>query len=269
MGMLFSSEHLMRSKAHINTHPVHPMLVIFPIAFFTGALAFDLSGFLSGNRQHFVFGGYLVLAGITGAVLAAVPGIIDAIYTVPPQSSARDRVVKHGLMNSGVLVLFVIAVFLREEMVSLTILFIEAVAVGLMWASGWLGATLVHRNHIGVYNRYANSGKWNEQYVKETKGPVKVAVPGELENDQMKLLHIGNRRIVIARTGDQYVAFEDRCSHKGGSLAGGTLVCGIVQCPWHGTQFDTKTGMVKAGPGKLPVKTFRTSDENGKIYLHL
>ena len=45
-----------------------------------------------------------------------------------------------------------------------------------------------------------------------------------------------------------YTAFDDACTHGGGSLAAGTLICGIVQCPGHGSQFDTRTGTVRAGP---------------------
>lgn len=64
----------------------------------------------------------------------------------------------------------------------------------------------------------------------------------------MKLLRIGNKRIVLARSEQGYVAFDDRCTHRGGSLAGGVMICGAVQCLWHGSQFDVSTGKVKAGP---------------------
>ncbi|HYC29531.1 MAG TPA: DUF2231 domain-containing protein, partial [Chitinophagaceae bacterium] len=84
----------MRSRAHFKTHPIHPMLVIFPLAFFSAALVFDLIGFFSAERQFSIFSGYLIIAGLAGGLLAAIPGIIDAIYTVPPHSSARERVVK-------------------------------------------------------------------------------------------------------------------------------------------------------------------------------
>jgi len=40
----------------------------------------------------------------------------------------------------------------------------------------------------------------------------------------------------------------DRCTHRGGPLSDGVLMCGTVQCPWHGSQFDVKTVEVKCGP---------------------
>jgi nitrite reductase/ring-hydroxylating ferredoxin subunit len=83
----------------------------------------------------------------------------------------------------------------------------------------------------------------------------------------MKLIHAKDKRIVIARTEQGYVAFDDRCSHKGASLAGGAMICGTVQCPWHGSQFDVKTGMVKAGPGNEKIQTYEIVESLGKVYL--
>jgi nitrite reductase/ring-hydroxylating ferredoxin subunit len=63
-------------------------------------------------------------------------------------------------------------------------------------------------------------------------------------------------RIVIARTGKGYAAFADRCTHRGGPLSDGALMCGTVQCPWHGSQFDVQTGEVKCGPAEKPIQTY-------------
>ncbi|GEO11441.1 (2Fe-2S)-binding protein [Segetibacter aerophilus] len=85
----------------------------------------------------------------------------------------------------------------------------------------------------------------------------------------MKLIHAKDKRIVVARTEQGFVAFDDRCSHKGGSLAGGAMICGTIQCPWHGTQFDVKTGAVKAGPATEKIKTYEVTEGQGKVYLVL
>jgi nitrite reductase/ring-hydroxylating ferredoxin subunit len=96
-----------------------------------------------------------------------------------------------------------------------------------------------------------------------------VAKEGELEVDQMKLLLVGDRRIVLARTEHGYAAFDDRCTHKGGPLADGALICGTVQCPWHGSQFDVHTGSVKAGPADEPMGTYKVDVANGEVRLSL
>ena len=85
----------------------------------------------------------------------------------------------------------------------------------------------------------------------------------------MKLLRVGNKRIALARTKEGYVAFDDRCTHKGGSLAGGVMLCGTVQCLWHGSQFDVSTGKVKAGPAKKRIAVYRLTEEEGEVKLAL
>jgi nitrite reductase/ring-hydroxylating ferredoxin subunit len=85
----------------------------------------------------------------------------------------------------------------------------------------------------------------------------------------MKLLHLKDKRIVLARTEDRYVAFDDKCTHRGGSLAGGSTMCNVVQCPWHGSQFDLITGEVKIGPAKEGIKIYSVKEHQGKIILVL
>jgi len=85
----------------------------------------------------------------------------------------------------------------------------------------------------------------------------------------MTLLRIGTNRIVLARTEAGYAAFDDRCTHKGGSLADGTLVCGTVQCPWHGSQFDVESGEVKQGPAEKKIRTYTVTQRDGRIWLTL
>ncbi len=133
-----------------------------------------------------------------------------------------------------------------------------------------MGGTLVTRNLIGVDHRYAQAGKWTEKSV--TARPteaITVASRDELKVDQMKLLRVGDKRIVVARTEDGYVAFDDRCTHKGGSLAGGVMMCGTVQCLWHGSQFDVSTGKVKAGPAKKQIHLYQVKEEQGEVKLVL
>ncbi|MBL7932522.1 MAG: Rieske (2Fe-2S) protein [Bacteroidia bacterium] len=66
-----------------------------------------------------------------------------------------------------------------------------------------------------------------------------------LKTNQIKLFRINGRRIVVAKAEEGLFAFEDRCTHQGASLADGVVICGTVQCPWHGSQFNIKNGTVK------------------------
>jgi uncharacterized membrane protein/nitrite reductase/ring-hydroxylating ferredoxin subunit len=259
----------MRSRAHFKTHPIHPMLIPFPIAFFVGTFVFDLLGFLLGQSNLLVVGFYMNLAGILMAVLAAIPGIIDYLHSVPPYSSAKDRAMKHGIVNGAATILFLVVFILRNNVEPhfATILIVELVGLGLMTAGGWMGGTLVYRNGIGVFPRYASSGKWDEQHYETEEKRIDVGKTDDLQTDQMKLLHVNGMRIVLGRTETGYVAFSDRCTHKGGSLASGMLICGTVQCPWHGSQFDVKTGAVKAGPAKEGIQYHKIEVSGNRIYL--
>ncbi|MDB5191118.1 MAG: hypothetical protein JWQ96_681 [Segetibacter sp.] len=261
----------MKSRAHIKSHPIHPILVSFPIAFFIGTLVFDALALLQDNTALWQTGTYLNRAGIITAVLAAVAGVIDYIYTVPPKSTAKTRATKHALLNSTNLIIFVTVYILRQDVDTSRLLLVglELIGIVLMSIAGWMGGTLVHRNQVGVDIRYAQAGKWKELYTSETSGKIEVADANELKIDQMKLLHVGDKRIVLGRTEDGHVAFDDRCTHRGASLAGGAMICGTVQCPWHGTQFNVKTGEVKCGPATEKIPTYAISESDGKVFLNL
>jgi len=261
----------MRSKANLKSHPIHPIIVALPIAFFIGTLVFDVLGIITAKQSFYTTAFYIQAAAIISALLAAIPGLIDFIYTVPPESSAKKRAVILGIINTTNVVIFAFVWFYRQSDNAniYVVIAIELVSVVLLSIAGWMGGTLVHRNQIGVDIRYAYAGKWKEIYVDETHGNIEVATVDELKVNQMKLVHLKDKRIVIGRTEDGYVAFEDRCTHKGGSLAGGAMICGTVQCPWHGSHFDVKTGAVKAGPAKEAIKNYAVIEQDNKVLLLL
>lgn len=261
----------MKSTANFKGHPLHPILVSFPIAFFTGSFIFDCAGWLTDKDELWRTGYWLQFAGLVFALFAAVPGIIDYNFTVPPKSTAKKRATKHALLNGSMFILF-IGVWLYRKGSSPSpyiIAGIEFIGLILLSIAGWMGGTLVYRNQIGVDPRYAEAGKWKEEYFKESGGRIKVATADELKPNQMKLLHITKKRIVLARTENNYVAFDDHCTHRGGSLAGGSMICGTVQCPWHGSQFDVNSGEVKAGPAKEKINIYSVNEVDGKIFLNI
>ena len=259
----------MKSKANFKGHPLHPILVSFPIAFFIGTLGFDVLGLLYSRNEFHNTAMYLEIAGIGFGLLAALPGIIDYIFIVPPKSSAKKRATKHALVNSLMLIIFGAALVLRlQENISFNLIIgLEITGVILLSIAGSLGGTLVYRNQIGVDIRYADAGKWKEEYIDSVQEEIKVAGTDELKTNQMKLVHINGKRIVIARTEKGYTAFDDHCTHRGGSLAGGAMICGTVQCPWHGSQFDVYTGNVTAGPAKENIKTYTVNELADKVVL--
>jgi uncharacterized membrane protein/nitrite reductase/ring-hydroxylating ferredoxin subunit len=261
----------MRSIANIKGHPIHPILVTFPIAFFIGTFFCDVMVITNENMLFHGIAKYLEMAGIVTALLAALPGSLDYFNTVPPDSSAKKRATQHGLLNITLLLVFTFALLLRRnpEVDFLYVLLLEGAGVIILSVSGWLGGTLVYRNQIGVDHRYAEAGKWQEEKIEESTNVFELHYLHKLKVNQMKLMHLNGKRIVIGRTETGFSAFEDSCTHRGGTLADGVMICGTVQCPWHGSQFDVNTGQVNAGPAKEKIKTFRIETVEDKYYLHL
>jgi nitrite reductase/ring-hydroxylating ferredoxin subunit/uncharacterized membrane protein len=244
------------------------MLIPFPFAFLTGALLFDAASRLFDKPEFGATGRHLTAAGIGAGLVAAVPGAIDYFTSVPPKSSANERAIKHALSNVSALALFTASWFLRRgRRPTGDSLSAQIAGVGLLSAGGYMGGTLVYRNQIGVDHRYANAGKWQEESAEPTGDSLVVAGAADLELNQMRLVHAQGQRVAIGRTEDGYRAFDDRCTHKGGPLSDGALICGTVQCPWHGSQFDVTTGEVKCGPASDPIDTHRVEASDGQLRL--
>src|SRR4051812_17247109 len=94
------------SKVKVAGHPVHPMLVAFPVAFYSTALVgFGLYA-LSGSLLWWRIGLWSNLAGVIMAVIAAVPGLIDWTIGIPPGTKAKSTGRKHMLLNLGALASF-------------------------------------------------------------------------------------------------------------------------------------------------------------------
>jgi nitrite reductase/ring-hydroxylating ferredoxin subunit/uncharacterized membrane protein len=249
----------MKTRASFKSHPIHPMLIPFPFAFLSGGWAYGVAAALRQSRDLGTVAHYLVPTGVAAGLMAAVPGIIDYSHSVPPDSSAKERATKHALINTAALALFTAGWFIgRNRRRKAAPLALQTLGLAAMSVGGWLGGTLVYRNQIGVDHRYANAGKWQEDSREHagSRALVSAAAAGALDVNQMKLVHAGDERVVVARTEEDYAAFSDHCTHKGGPLSDGVLICGTVQCPWHGSQFDVHTGEVKCGPAQKAIETY-------------
>jgi nitrite reductase/ring-hydroxylating ferredoxin subunit/uncharacterized membrane protein len=247
----------MRSYASIKGHPIHPALIVYPFAFLTGAFGFNLAAAASRRRDLAEVSQQLIPVGVAAGLAAAVPGLLDYLESVPPASSANSRALKHALLNTTALGLFTASWLLgRSRQRRAVPLLMQGIGSAAMSVAGYLGGTLVYRNQIGVDHRYANAGKWTEETQSAASGQALAASGAGLELNQMKLVHAGKDRVVVGRTETGLAAFSDRCTHRGGPLSDGALMCGTVQCPWHGSQFDVKTGDVVCGPAREAIRVY-------------
>jgi 3-phenylpropionate/trans-cinnamate dioxygenase ferredoxin component len=76
------------------------------------------------------------------------------------------------------------------------------------------------------------------------------------------------RRVCLVRDGEQFYAVDDRCPHRDFALSGGDVIgpC-VLECPWHGAQFDVRTGEVLQGPATDPIGTYAVHVEQETIFV--
>jgi nitrite reductase/ring-hydroxylating ferredoxin subunit len=72
---------------------------------------------------------------------------------------------------------------------------------------------------------------------------------------------------MIANVDGTFYALKNKCTHVGGPLAKGKLEGFVVQCPWHGSKFDVRTGAVVGPPARAPEPTFLVKVESNNILI--
>jgi nitrite reductase/ring-hydroxylating ferredoxin subunit len=96
---------------------------------------------------------------------------------------------------------------------------------------------------------------------------VKVAETKDIQASQMKAVEVGDEKVCHSNVNGQYYAIGNVCTHMGGPLAEGKLEEYIVQCPWHGSRFDIRTGEVVRPPAMRPEPTYEVKVENNNILI--
>ena len=142
----------MESKAKVVGHPIHPMLIVFPLGLFATSLFFDITRALGGGAtfSHAAF--YMIAAGIIGGLVAAVFGAVDWI-AIPRGTRAKRIGAFHGMGNVVVVGLFIVSWGIRyagPEQQSGPAVVLSVIAVALALVTGWLGGELVNRMAVGV-----------------------------------------------------------------------------------------------------------------------
>ena len=145
-----------RSTLSIAGHPLHPMVVPFPIASFVGALAADVAFANTGNTFWVEASQWLLGIGIVMALIAAVGGFIDFFGDARIRGLAAAK--RHMVGNLALVVLEAFNLFVRlgddsaDAVVPLG-LSLSAVGVALLLFNGWQGWEMVYRHRVGISDR--------------------------------------------------------------------------------------------------------------------
>lgn len=145
----------MLSKVRIGKHPLHPMLVLIPAGAFLNVLILDIVYLISRAETWWIATAPLLLVGVIGGLVAAIPGLIDYVGVARRQNAGGVGIV-HAVGNVLVLLVFAWNAALRWSAdvppragiyggFWLTLL-----GTALLAISGWMGWKMVQEYHVGV-----------------------------------------------------------------------------------------------------------------------
>jgi len=140
----------MATPASIMKHPLHSMLVAFPIGLWVFALVCDVVAAAGADGPWRVVALYSVAGGVVGAALAAVPGLID--YFSIDEAAMKRIATFHLLVNVGALVVFAINLWSRFALPSTSVapLILSVIGVVGIGIGGWLGGEMVYVKGMAV-----------------------------------------------------------------------------------------------------------------------
>ena len=256
-------------------HPLHPMLVHFPIGLFILSLLLDLASFAFRSTPNLVRDAfYAMLLGIIAALIAAVPGFVD--YTdIRSDHPGKRTATAHLTLNLIVVGLYGINLGVRSSTLDafktpVGPLILSLVGIALLSVSGYLGGRLVYDDGIGVgRHKRRTSTPENTLHLTRSENGDEVFVPvreaESLDDRETLRLEIDGQVLAIVKLDGNFYAFQEFCTHRFGPLSEGDLEGFNVRCPWHNSCFDVRTGKVTNGPAKVDLKTFKVETHDGKI----
>lgn len=235
-------------------HPIHPAITDVPIGAWVGASLLDLvdggegSGMARGADA-------LVALGCAGAVGAAVTGFAD---WQDQQGKSRDFGTAHALINTTALALCSASLALRLRGSRGRAVGLSLLGLGAATAGAFIGGDMVYRMGMQVNRNAFTSGprKWSA-----------VAEESELTEGSFTRKQVGKNQVLLTRLNGEICAASAICSHAGGPLDELPLEDGQLHCPWHGSQFELRTGHVTHGPATTANPVFETRTKDGQVEI--
>jgi uncharacterized membrane protein len=145
----------MYSKIKLLGHPIHPMLVAYPIALYTSTLVAYI--IYAAHTDPFFFRAAVAanIAGVVMAALTALPGFIDWAVGIPSGTPAKSHGLVHMLLNVGALVIFIINAIIhtgnwKNPSGTGSGIILALIGVLLTVGAGYFGWTMIQTDHVGV-----------------------------------------------------------------------------------------------------------------------
>jgi len=91
----------------------------------------------------------------------------------------------------------------------------------------------------------------------------------EISEGELKEFVLNEIELLVVKYAGQIYCLEARCTHAGAPLAEGELKDDVLQCPWHGSRFNIKNGLVVRGPAAKQLRTFNCFIEEDRLLVEL
>lgn len=138
---------------------------------------------------------------------------------------------------------------------------LSVIGISLLSVSGYLGGRLVYEHGFGVgrHRRWTDTPRqtiYASASVTLPSGWIPVARAGSLGEGETLRVQVDGTVMTLVKLNRAFYAFQESCPHRGGPLSEGSFAAGQVQCPWHRSCFDVRTGQVTRGPAKVALQTY-------------
>ena len=240
-------------------HPLHPALTDVPIGAWTVGVVADVVAHFTDKVPE-ATGDIALAVGLVVALGSLITGYTDFADTY---GNERRFGCAHGLLMTVVILIDTVSMGLRwfagESLHPLALGFSMS-GYALVALGAWYGGHVVLGSGYIVNRQAYLAGPTDWTSV----GPAS-AVPGQ----GMHLVDAGGTQVLLARLDGRICALADVCTHAGGPLHEGTLVNGVVTCPWHGSRFRLRDGHVIGGPATFDQPQLSVRDTDGQLEVKL
>ena len=232
-------------------HAVHPAAVLAPLGCWVGAAVVDIGGGHGARR----LARRLVGTGVAAAAPALASGAADWVDT----DRAERRVgTAHALLNNLSLAAMTVSWMVRRRGHHRAGMVCSGAGLGGVLVAGLLGGHLAYARGVGVSTTAFQAGpdEWT-----------RLIDVDELTAGQPTAASLRGVGYVVVRGDETVHVHENRCTHRGGPLAEGTIADGCIECPWHGSRFALDDGSVRAGPASVPQPAYDARIVDGAVEI--
>lgn len=238
-------------------HPLHPMLTDVTIGAWMMGAVFDVLGAVGDDPYARRAGDRLTVLGTASAIPTALAGMAD-FSTIPKPAASTATL--HGTMNAVSAGLYLLSIRERNRGRRSRGLLFSGTALALSSAAAWLGGHLTYAHKVGVNHgeHFTGPEEWKA-----------VLDEAELPEGTPRCAEVDGKRILLYREGRDVYAIAAVCSHANGPLEEGEFRGHTVECPWHQSVFDLRSGEVVHGPSVYRQAAFDTRVRDGRVEVRL